>query len=362
MRDGLVASGNTILAVSSEAVDDPDILSPKDSLSRARRHGAMMAHASDGGSRTRMVRSISHLQAVHTLLNLARLPARVLFLRRAIRSFRPDVIHALRLPYEGLTALVTSRRVPVVVSTWGLDFEPMASGDPLLRLWLRATLGRARGLHVDNPADHQRAINYGLPETVPHIYAAGNFGLDSALFHGGDEREQGLVVYPRRAIPGINYRGFVRAILELDSSLQFRAVGVGLIEVRDELLAEFGEQAMARIELTERLTSAEFASLMRKSDVVVSPATWDGTPNTIIEAYSCGCRLVVGRLEQFEALVDAGVDMHLVDPTSWEEMHQAIRELLLQRTESSGTRVVPAEFDRVANRSRFSDFYKKVLG
>jgi glycosyltransferase involved in cell wall biosynthesis len=361
MRDGLVAAGHDVMAVSSEVVDDDDILSPPDSLSRVRRRGVTMVHSSDASASTRFIRSLSNLQVAHTVLNLARLPQRAVFLRKAIEGFQPDVVHALRLPYEGLTALASSKEVPVVVSTWGLDFEPMAARDLLLRGWIRSVLGRARGIHVDNPADYHRALEYGLGQAVPHIYAAGNFGLDVRLFHGADAKESGLVVFPRRAVPGINYRGFVKAIMELGSNLEFKAVGVGLMEVRDELVAEFGEEVLQRIDLTQRLDREDFADLMRRADVVVSPASWDGTPNTVIEAYLSGCRLVVGRLSQFEALLEAGMDMELVDPKNWREIHDAIRTLLTRGPGIRKPRSVPAEFDRELNKARISDFYEKVI-
>jgi glycosyltransferase involved in cell wall biosynthesis len=361
MRDGLVAAGHEVLAVSSEVVDCPGVLSPKDFLSRVRQRGATMARSPDSYGSTRLARSVSVIQTAHTVLDLARLPARRSFLRRVIRDFNPDVVHALRLPYEGLTALSTTRRVPVVVSTWGSDFEPMASRDVILRSWLKLMLPRARGIHVDKPGDYRRALEYGFKGDAPHLYSAGNFGIDSERFHRADLKEKGLVVYARRPNPGFNYRGFVKAILELDPSIQYRAVGVGLAEVRNELVAEFGENTLERIDLTERLATEEFAELMRKADIVVSPAYWDGTPNSVIEAYVCGCSVVVGRLPQFEDLVKEGLDLHLVDIESWHGMHQRIQMLLTQEDNSSVSRVLPLEFDRVANEARFSALYEQIL-
>jgi glycosyltransferase involved in cell wall biosynthesis len=362
MLAGLKAAGNDVLALSSEVVDLPGVVSPVDSLTRARSQGTVHRHDTGNSARTRLARRLSDLQVAHTLLNLARLPARVRALKSAVASFRPDVVHALRLPYEGLTALTAVRDIPVVVSTWGLDFEPMASRDLLMRLWLRLTLRRARGIHTDNPADHGRALAFGLRSDAPHLYAAGNFGLDSSLFHDGDEKEPGLVVYARRAVAGINYRGFVAAALALDPRLNVRAVGVGLAEARDELVAEFGDAALARVELTERLDRDAFAALIRRADVVVSPAFWDGTPNTVIEAYYCGARLVVGRLPQFELLVEQGMDMTLVDPADSSEMQHAIEGYLSGAIDSDAERSLPVEFDRIANEERFERFYNSVLG
>lgn len=363
MLDGLRTAGVSVLAASSEAVDIQGVVSPTDFLSRTRQRGAAVARSADSAVSTRLARSVSVIQTAHTLLDLSRLPSRRVMLRRLIREFRPDVVHALRLPSEGLSALsIVKNGPPVVVSTWGSDFEPMASRDILLRRWLKLVLWRAQGIHVDSPGDYERAINYGFSTTAPHLYAAGNFGVDTERFHVGDEIEPGLIVYPRRANPGFNYRGFVRAIMELGPDHDYRVVGVGLDEVRAELIAEFGDGVLDRIELTKRLNPEQFASLLRRADIVVSPAYWDGTPNSVIEAYVCGCRIIVGRLPQFEDLVQKGIDLNLVDITDWREMHQAIAKLLHRPRLGTTERALPIEFDRSVNHSRFLNFYSIVRG
>jgi len=202
-------------------------------------------------------------------------------------------------------------------------------------------------------------LSYGLQAGAPHIYAAGNFGINTQLFHARDEKEPGLIVYPRRAIPGINYLGFLRAISELPPDVPFRAVGVGLAEVTEELLTEFDEADLSRVELTERMTQHEFAWLLRRASIVVSPARFDGTPNTVIEAYACGAHLVVGRLEQFESLAKEGLDLELIDPEDWRAMKMAILKCL--DAPELNSRSLPREFDRKSNEIRFRAFYAGVF-
>src|SRR5512139_1527926 len=43
-------------------------------------------------------------------------------LRGFIERARPDIIHAMRIPYEGMLAADAYSGVPLLVSTWGNDF------------------------------------------------------------------------------------------------------------------------------------------------------------------------------------------------------------------------------------------------
>src|SRR5687768_6018615 len=43
-------------------------------------------------------------------------------LRRFIEEVKPDLIHAMRIPYEGMLAADSSVGRPLIVSTWGNDF------------------------------------------------------------------------------------------------------------------------------------------------------------------------------------------------------------------------------------------------
>ena len=42
-------------------------------------------------------------------------------LNRVIRKVRPDAVHALRIPFEGMLAAQTPASVPLAVSIWGND-------------------------------------------------------------------------------------------------------------------------------------------------------------------------------------------------------------------------------------------------
>ncbi len=72
------------------------------------------------------------------------------------------------------------------------------------------------------------------------------------------------------------------------------------------------------------------ADLFRRTQVVVSPSTHDGTPNTLLEALACGCFPVVGDLESLREWITPGANGLLVDPGDPQALAGAILQALGQ--------------------------------
>jgi glycosyltransferase involved in cell wall biosynthesis len=66
------------------------------------------------------------------------------------------------------------------------------------------------------------------------------------------------------------------------------------------------------------------ADLFRQAQVVVSPSTHDGTPNTLLEAMACGCFPVVGDIESLREWITPGKNGFLVDPADPQGLAEAI--------------------------------------
>ena len=358
-RDGLVAAGLEVVAVSSELVEDEEIFVPSGSVSRLRQNYLDAGRQRETWTRS-MVRKLSTKQVVHTFIYFMRRKSLKRDLLRLIELHQPDLVHALRLPYEGITALAARSRVPVVVSSWGLDFVPQAQKDPILRALLRSWLSSAAGFQYDSPNDFLRALEYGVSPSVPALHAAGNFGVDESMFYVSDEKIPGLVVYARKATANCNFFGFIEAALSLSQSTGSTFVGVGLDKIEREVVGRFGEYDHDRLRLIGELDRAEFARLIRSAHVVVSPSYWEGMPNTVLEAAASGARIVAGDLPQLRELMDFGVDIDLIDASESNQIAQAIERQLSSIPDMSTT-ALPDQYSRSMNCIRVREFYDAVL-
>ncbi len=68
------------------------------------------------------------------------------------------------------------------------------------------------------------------------------------------------------------------------------------------------------VELLAPRPHAEMAEVYRSAQIIVSPSTHDGTPNTLLEGMACGCFPIAGDLESIREWITDGVNGLLVDP------------------------------------------------
>jgi glycosyltransferase involved in cell wall biosynthesis len=71
--------------------------------------------------------------------------------------------------------------------------------------------------------------------------------------------------------------------------------------------------------------------VLRSSQVMVSPALHDGTPNTLLEGMASGCFPIAGDLESIREWIRPGHNGLVVDPTNPEHLARAIVRALEDR-------------------------------
>jgi len=125
-------------------------------------------------------------------------------LRAFIREVQPDIIHALRVPYEGMLAVSAleglASRPPFLVSIWGNDFTLHAPSTPLMGYYTRKTMKAADALHADCARDIRLAQTWGLGVDQPTLVTPGNGGIRVEVFYPPKEAVKNPVI--------INPRGF----------------------------------------------------------------------------------------------------------------------------------------------------------
>ena len=267
-------------------------------------------------------------------------------LRRMIDQVRPDLVHALRIPFEGMVASQATGGRPLVISTWGNDFTLHAPASPGMRQLTRRALDAAAGLHSDCRRDLGLATRWGFPSGRPSIILPGNGGVRREIFspvgeaaeHGSDRLTDALADVAAAAPIVINPRGF-RAYVRSDTF--FRAIprvlerkpGVTFVcpTMAGDSQAEGWLRRLgigAAVRLLPSLEPAEMAALFRRAQVSVSPSTHDGTPNTLLEAMACGCFPIAGDLESIREWLVRGETGLIVDPADDEGLAWAILRVL----------------------------------
>ena len=256
-------------------------------------------------------------------LTITRAAAR---LRELAGRIKPDLIHAMRIPFEGMLAAEAYRDVPLLVSVWGNDFTLHAPASPLMRHYTRLTMRVADALHADCQRDIRLALEWGYPVKLPFLVAPGNGGIHLEVFHPPQRHvEEPIALNPRGFRTYVRNDTFFEAIpLVLKQVPQARFLCAAM---QDEPQAQAWIEKLGiggSVELLARLPHAQMGAVYRRAAVLVSPSVHDGTPNTLLEGMACGCFPIAGDIESVREWIDPGENGFLVDPTRPEPLAEAI--------------------------------------
>jgi glycosyltransferase involved in cell wall biosynthesis len=281
--------------------------------------------------------------------------------RALIQEIDPLLVHAMRIPYEGMLAAASLRESgrPLVVSVWGNDLELWAARYPLLGRLTKEVLRRATALHPDCARDLSLARAWGWDGARPAAVLPSNGGVRGSVFRPGAPDAALLARYglPRDAAIVLNARGF-RSYVRNDTF--FRAmhavraghpevlfVGVGMQDNPQarRWVEEFGVADCVR--LLPSVPPADMAGLLRAASVAVSPSEFDGTPNTLLETMACGALPVAGDIASVREWITDGTNGLLFDPRDPGALAAALARALsdhgLRRSAAAHNRAIVAE-------------------
>lgn len=279
------------------------------------------------------------LQRVRYALGPLTIPRLTDDYQRIVSEIQPDLVHALRIPFEGMLASATPEIYPLIVSTWGNDLTLHARGSSHMARWTRRCLQRANALCSDTQRDIRLAKEWGLSPEAPALVVPGSGGLDldsilnAGLFQAEEysiPRSETWIINPRGLRPGsVHQHAFFAAIPEIlanhpdavviSPDLQGNSTAEGWVKTLG-----IGERTF----LLPKLHQKALWALMKASKVFVSPSSHDGTPNSFLEAIACGCFPVVGDIESLREWIQQGDNGFLVDPRDPHELAQAVLRAL----------------------------------
>jgi hypothetical protein len=97
-------------------------------------------------------------------------PLSLVYRKREFRSIvsqiAPEIVHALRIPFEGMLASALTSEQPLVVSIWGNDLSLHAVGSKWMSALTRVTLRLTDGLIADAARDIHNGVMPGKPTLV----------------------------------------------------------------------------------------------------------------------------------------------------------------------------------------------------
>ncbi len=293
-----------------------------------------------------------------------------------VDDLKPDVVHALRIPFEGMLASSTPEGIPLILSIWGNDLTFHAHSSSSMETQTRQALKRADGLLADAARDLRLAQEWGLREGVPAMVLPGSGGLDleeinrtitlhiDQAFRLPEGRQ--LVVNPRGFRPGsVHQDVFFRSIPQVLAEVPQAYFVCPAMQGQPEALRWVDKLHLQdHVLLLPYLSQQQLWQLLSRAQVYVSLSSHDGTPNTFLEALACGCFPVVGDIESLREWLENGRNGLLVDPRDASAAAAAvIRALrhaeLRQRARQSNIKMLKQRAELSVVRARAAEFYKR---
>lgn len=302
-------------------------------------------------------------------------------LRKLISEIAPDLVHAMRIPYEGILASKAAPHgIPLIVSVWGNDFTLFANRNRLLARQTKECLQRVDALHCDCQRDLKLASDsWSFQPTKPAVVLPGGGGVQASMFRS---QPTGTVIRKRFGIPSgarviINPRGFrpyvrndtffrsLPLILKEQPDALFLAIGMEGNPTAEKWLEKLGLSDSVR--LLPPVPRETMADLFRLACVTVSPSDFDGTPNTLLEAMACGCFPIAGNIESLREWITDGANGMLCDQSSPQSLANAVvRALqdddLRSRAAVANQKLIGERADYQQVMTKAEGFYKDVVG
>ena len=299
------------------------------------------------------------------------IPAAARKLRAFIQEVQPDVVHAMRIPYEGMLAASAldglSSRPSFLVSVWGNDFTLHAPSTPLMKYYTRKVMRSVDGLHADVERDVRLAHEWGLSEEKPTLVTPGNGGIRGEVFYPPVELvKKPIIINPRGVRPYVRNDNFFKAIplvLSKYPEAKFLCTGMQNEPQATAWVKEIGIEKA--VELLPSFPHEKMGEVFRGAQIVVSPSIHDGTPNSLLEAMACGCFPVAGDLESIREWITHGQNGLLFNANDAQTIADAIllgleREDLRADAAGLNASIISARAEFGANMMKVEEFYNLI--
>jgi len=290
-----------------------------------------------------------------------------------LNRLQPDLVHALRIPYEGMLASRTPTGIPLVISTWGNDFTYHAISNGVMGSATRRALLRADGLISDTVRDLRIARAWSFNPAKPAVSVPGNGGIDLAeienITQGIDPAVPWQVINPRGfrsgSVRNDTFFKSIPLILSLHPEVQFICPWMA---GQPEALSWVNRlRILDNVSLLPMISQAELWREFARSLVSVSVSEHDGTPNSLLEAMAIGCLPVCGDIESIREWIRNGENGILVDPADAYALAEAVQRGIMdeefRRAAAARNREIIRERAEITIvRQKVAEFYQRMTG
>jgi len=301
------------------------------------------------------------------------------FLQQQIDIFQPDIVHAMRIPYEGIIATYYDIDKPVVLSIWGNDLTLHAAnkGSKKTKLIVNA-IKKASAMHVDAHRDIETLWGeYKFNQSKPYLLSPASGGVNlnnlrldiskkQAKIKLGFDANTILVCNPRGLRSYIDTNLYIvacEAIQDKVDNTTFLLVGVD-DSFENWSFSEDSSNNKSSLVATGSLPIDRFRLLLRAIDVLVSPSYHDGMPISLLEGMGSGVYPVLSNIESVAGFVRHDQQGRLFDLGNPQVLSDVLFDVItnvdFSTAANDNERLAFEEYSVESCKPKIEDFYQDV--
>jgi teichuronic acid biosynthesis glycosyltransferase TuaC len=261
-------------------------------------------------------------------------------MRSAIKEFKPDILHAHRATPEGFAGLLIKNRykIPLVCSLRGSDINVFPYRDKLTMALTKKVISNVQLISVSNTL---RTVTESI--SVPSIpirvvyngCATDDFSSDRnvrKIRRGalGIADTDKVLIFVGNLIKTKGVFELLEAFISLSASrrdLYLIMVGKGAEQKKIRNIIE-SASLENRIILTGKVPHNEISSWLNAADLFVLPTYYEGLPNALLEAMSCGLPVIATRVGGIPEVIEDGRNGVLIEKQNTNALSRAIEYLI----------------------------------
>ena len=307
-------------------------------------------------------------QPIRWLLLPFFLPGMVLSLRRALRQFQPDIVHAHWWMPAGVAARIaiatTPGRYKLLVTCHGSDYFILGERFSRLRRWVFA---RSDAVTMVSPAMREHAISRGLPGNKINVAPMG-VDFQNRFVHEDNADRRG-VIYVGRLIEGKGVDNLLKAWAQISQDTRSQGltiIGDGSHRVSLQNLSRTLGVADS-VTFTGAIPQDELPAYFQQAALLVFPSVGqEGLGLVAIEAMGCGCPVLISDVGSLEDVIIDGETGFVYPMGNSTALSQRLDELvpateLRAATAARGSDAVRSRFDWRAVGKNHQDLYNDLL-
>jgi glycosyltransferase involved in cell wall biosynthesis len=292
-----------------------------------------------------------------------------------VKEFKPDIVHVFFGIPDGPIGWLLKHmyRLPYVISLRGADVP----SDEVKRFAKQYKMLRPFIRHLWRDADALVAVSNGLrshaEQIAPDIpIQVISNAIDLSQFTPLRQRETNgpvRLLYVGRFTAAKNVVTLIEAIDTLAhkevGDFELQLVGEGVQRpLLERMIAERG--LTRRVHLSDWVPRDQIASYYRQADIFATATTWEGMPNTVLEAMACGLPIVGTQAPGLQELVRESVNGYLAPIKDAAALAEALALLIdngyeRRRMGRQSRLLVERQFAWEQIAAQYVEVYHKVL-